>query len=452
MVPISLLVFSCVIISSSIVQSSTDADQYSPYEGRQGRYEEGDNPYVFDRERFRTISSSRAGEIKALPNFRQQSELFKGIEKYIITCIEMKPNSLLKPHCIDADWVLFVVEGSGHIAYVQQESNNLVQRRLEEGDVFVVPAGQLFYLINSGGRQVFRLANLLYNGATPGQYQPFYVAGVRNPESVFSALSREVLEAAFNSKEGVEQMLSGKEEQNPGAIIQLHPEELERITGAQSRESMPAGHEQNPFNILSHRPTFQNNYGKIIEVDEREHSQLGLLKVVVAATILESGSMLVPNYNTRATKFGIVINGEGILEMACPHLAGGGGGRSYGGGGGGGQGQYEEGQQRDISYQKVRARLRPGIVFMVPRAHPYTTIASPGRPLLILCFEVTDHRNIRKFLTGKNNVLKELDKRVLGRSFGIHPEEMSRILESQKNEVIVRGPNQMGDNQGPMSF
>ncbi|KAH9311287.1 hypothetical protein KI387_026322, partial [Taxus chinensis] len=59
---------------------------------------------------------------------------------------------------------------SGYIAYVQ-ENNNLVQRRLEEGDVFVVPSGRIFYLINSNDQQTFRLVNLLYTVSTPGRYE-----------------------------------------------------------------------------------------------------------------------------------------------------------------------------------------------------------------------------------------------------------------------------------------
>ncbi|KAH9311288.1 hypothetical protein KI387_026323, partial [Taxus chinensis] len=101
------------------------------------------------------------------------------------------------------------------------------------------------------------------------------------------------------------------------------------------------------------------------------------------------GSMMVPNYNTRAIKIAIVLSGEGTMEMACPHLASRGGHR----------GESEEREQhQDMSYQKVRARLTAGTGFVVPTAHPNTQIASSGRPLRILCFEINAQGNRRHFL------------------------------------------------------
>ena len=77
--------------------------------GRGGEKEE--NPYVFHSGSFRTRASSDAGEIRALPNFGEVSELLEELAKFRVTYIEMKPNTVMLPHHIDAKLVIYVTEG-----------------------------------------------------------------------------------------------------------------------------------------------------------------------------------------------------------------------------------------------------------------------------------------------------------------------------------------------------
>ena len=77
--------------------------------GRGGEKEE--NPYVFHSGSFRTRASSDTGEIRALPNFGEVSELLEELAKFRVTYIEMKPNTVMLPHHIDAKLVIYVTEG-----------------------------------------------------------------------------------------------------------------------------------------------------------------------------------------------------------------------------------------------------------------------------------------------------------------------------------------------------
>jgi len=51
------------------------------------------------------------------------------------------------------------VTGRGYIAYLHQ--NELVKRNLEEGDVFGVPTGRTFYLVNSDHQNSLHIASIL---------------------------------------------------------------------------------------------------------------------------------------------------------------------------------------------------------------------------------------------------------------------------------------------------
>ena len=51
------------------------------------------------------------------------------------------------------------VTGRGYIAYLHQ--NELVKRNLEEGDVFGVPTGRTFYLVNNHHQNSLRIASIL---------------------------------------------------------------------------------------------------------------------------------------------------------------------------------------------------------------------------------------------------------------------------------------------------
>ena len=111
--------------------------------------------------------------------------------------------------------------------------------------------------------------------------------------------------------------------------------------------------------------------------------------------------MMGPFYNSRATKIAIVTNGQGYFEMACPHLSSSefsGGKGSQHGGGGSPRHQGKTGP----SYQKVRAQLRQGVVYIVPAGHPIITVASNDQNLEIVYFDINAKNNKKFFLAGKS--------------------------------------------------
>eukprot|EP00253_Pinus_taeda_P001081 PITA_01081 len=407
--------------------------------GRREEEEREENPYVFHSDRFRMRASSEAGEIKALPNFGEASELLEGISKYRVTCIEMRPNTVMLPHYLDATWILYVTGGRGYIAYVHQ--NELVKRKLEEGDVFGVPRGHTFYLVNNDDHNSLRITSLLRTVSTMrGEYEPYYVAGGRNPETVYSAFSDDVLEAAFNTNVEKLEHIFGAHRR--GVIFHANEEQIREMMRREgfSAESMSASEHPKPFNLRNQKPDFENDNGRFTRAGPNENPLLDAVDVTVGFGVLNPGTMTAPSHNTKATSIAIVTQGEGRIEMACPHL-----GQQHGW-----SSRREKGDQ-EINYQRVRARLRTGTVYVVPAGHPITEIACTEGHLEILWFDINTSGNERQFLAGKNNVLQTLEKEVRQISFNIpRGEELDEVLRRQKDQVILRGP-QMQRRDEPRS-
>ncbi|GKV48575.1 hypothetical protein SLEP1_g55375 [Rubroshorea leprosula] len=61
-------------------------------------------------------------------------------------------------------------------------------------------------------------------------------------------------------------------------------------------------------------------------------------------------------------------------------------------------------------YHTKDAPLETDTVFIVPRGHPFVTVASKNSNMEILCFEVNAEGNIRYSLAGKRNIVKLFEK------------------------------------------
>jgi len=121
-------------------------------------------------------------------------------------------------------------------------------------------------------------------------------------------------------------------------------------------------------------------------------------------------------YNTNANKIAIVIEGEGEFEMACPHMSS-------------SSSHSKQRRSSSTSYQKINARLRPGMVFVVPAGHPFVTIASKNNNLKIVCFEVNAQRNKKLAFAGKNNIVSALDKTAKKLAFDKSAEKVDEIFK-----------------------
>ncbi|KAM7527208.1 hypothetical protein LguiB_030618 [Lonicera macranthoides] len=378
-------------------------------EQQQQQQQEGNNPYVFEDQHFTTKIRTEHGRVQILQKFTERSKLLKGIENFRVSILEADPQTFIIPNHWDAEALFFVARGKGSISLVLEDKRESFNLRC--GDVFRVPAGITVYLINRDNREKLVLAKLLRPVSTPGQF-----------ERVFG-------------------------QQRQGIIIKASEEQIRQMSHHQGGGHWPfggsSGQSKGPFNLLNKRPTHENEYGRLHEVDEDEYTQLEDLNVAVAFANITRGGMAGPYYNSEAIKISVVIDGEGELEMACPHLSGGSQESQRGRGRGSSQGSP--------SYQKVRARLRRGTVFIVPAGHPAVTIASQNQNLQVVCFKVNARNNQQFPLAGKGNVISELERVAKELAFGVPAREVEEVFGKQQEKYFFRGPRQQQQQQDSYS-
>ncbi|OMO77269.1 Cupin 1 [Corchorus olitorius] len=93
------------------------------------------------------VMSSDAGEMRVV-----QSVSSRIIEKPLhIGFITMEPNTLFIPHYLDSTLILFFRTGEARVGCIFKDE--MVERRLKIRDVFMIPAGSTFYILNPGEGQ-----------------------------------------------------------------------------------------------------------------------------------------------------------------------------------------------------------------------------------------------------------------------------------------------------------
>jgi mannose-6-phosphate isomerase-like protein (cupin superfamily) len=392
---------------------------------RRTRWEENshkkevNNPYVFGDEDFTTTLETEQGRISRLRKFTDQSDLLRGVENFRLVVLEADPQTFVVPAHFDADVLLYVAKGRGSITTVRNKKQSFNLRR---GDIFRIPAGTPAYMTNSDETEELFIVKLLQPVSLPGHFEAFHGTGGENPESFYTAFSWDVLEAAFNTERQNLKRVFGQSQE--GGIVKATKKQI-RALGPSSLQpgiwpfgSDPSG----PFNLLKQQPTKSNTFGKLFEAKSEDYNPLRDLDVMVAFANITRGGMVAPYYNSRATKISFVVEGEGWLEMACPHVS---------------SGKESQGER---FFENIRAPLRKGTVFVAPAGHPIVTIASETKNLQLLCFEVNAKGNIRFPLAGRNNIIDKMDREAKELSFNLPADDVDRVFQSQNEDFFFPGP------------
>ncbi|MQM19337.1 hypothetical protein Taro_052339 [Colocasia esculenta] len=409
-------------------------DETNPRREEGEEQQEGRSPYFFDQQSFRHRVRTEHGNVRMLERFTKRSELLRAIEHYRLAFLEANPNAFVLPHHIDADTICYVAKGRGTIKLLRGE-NRRESYDIRRGDIITVHAGTVVYMVNTDSNEKLHIAKLVRTVSTPGVVRGYFGVGGEDPESFFRSFSDELLQAAFNAKRETVERMFGR--QTKGAIVRASQEQVRAMSrgGSSEGERRTFGESTKPFNLLSKRPTHSSRYGQLYEATAEDCRELRDLDVQVSFANISSGSMTAPYYLTRSTKMIIVLEGDGIAEMACPHMAG----------------QRQErpekeeetrGQARRAHYQKVRSRLSCGTAFIVPAGHPVAIVASRGQNLQVLCFEINAKNNQRIFLSGKNNILKQLESEAKELSFNMPSREVDEFLNRQQERMFIPGPEQ----------
>uniref|UniRef100_A0A7N0SY97 Cupin type-1 domain-containing protein n=1 Tax=Kalanchoe fedtschenkoi TaxID=63787 RepID=A0A7N0SY97_KALFE len=415
--------------------------------GKPDRYEEGEgderhpfqekSPYVFHEHQFVEKFRAEHGRVSVLEKFTE--ELLKGVENFRLGFLVAEPQTFLMPNHLDADGVFFVVQGTGTVTQIRD--NKRESFHIRAGDVIKLEAGTPSYLINQDQQQQLFIAKLLSPVANPGEFEVFFGGGGGNPESFYSAFSMELLEAALQTRRDQLERLFGQQRQ--GVIIKASQEQIQALSKEREEGGVWPFHHtgeskgRRPFNLFDQEPSASNEFGKLFEAFPEDFRQLRDVNVAVSVANITQGAMMGPFYNSKATKFAFVTNGEGYFEMACPHL-----GKSQQFQRHETRGRHQE-QQQPTRYHKVTSRLRRHTVFIVPAGHPVAIVASNNEGLQVVCFEVNAFNNERYPLAGKNNIISKMQREAKELAFSIPGREVDKIFKDENaEELFFPGPGQ----------
>ncbi|KAH9682556.1 Vicilin-like seed storage protein [Citrus sinensis] len=410
--------------------------KFNPSSNWQGSEEEEENnPYYFHSQRFRYRVRSDSGHMRVLQRFSQKSHLLRGIDNYRLAILEANPSTLVVPHHSDAETILVLLKGKGVITLVSHERRESFN--MEHGDVISVPAGTTYYLSNQDNVDRLHVAKLLQPVNTPGQFREYYAAGGGFPESYYKVFSYDILERALNTPREQLHSLFEVQQRQQGTIKRASQEQLKALSHHASSRRRHGRGSTAPFNLLSRKPIYNNNFGRFFEATPKDYQQLQEIDAGVTYVEINQGGMMVPHYNSKATTIVLVVEGRGRFEMGGPLSS------RWSQESQREQQEEEEEEESSRELQKISANLSPGVVFIIPPGHPIALVASPNEKLLTVGFSLNARNNQRNFLAGKINIMNQVERETMEVAFNVPARLIERVFGiNPKESYFVAGPEE----------
>jgi len=120
------------------------------------------------------------------------------------------------------------------------------------------------------------------------------------------------------------------------------------------------------------------------------------------------GSMLAPHVNPRATEYGVVLGGEGTIQVVFPNGS-----------------------------LAMSAVVREGDVFWIPRYFPFCQVASRGGPFEFFGFTTSARRNRPQFLVGAASVLRTMLGPEVAAGFVAREKDFRELVRAQEEALIL---------------
>ncbi|KAM2542302.1 hypothetical protein TB2_021748 [Malus domestica] len=407
------------------------------------------NPYYFPKSTLLDRFGAEEGGYVVLNSLTRLSPFLRGrIKNYRLALFLTAPGTFVLPYHIDAESAFVVSAGKGTLTFVVK--NKKESFKIEEGDVIRVPGGATTYLINDHSSEHLGLVQLIRPVNIPDLFEEFFPGGYKirdredysisdDVESYYSVFSNDILEAAFNTPR--EQLQKALGQQRPeGMIIKASKEQLKALSKQDTswwRKLVPWWSSEDTdlkFNLQSQKPLHSNNYGKFYEASPQEFKQLLDVNVSVVIVEINSETMMVPHYNSKATYLMMVVSGTGWFEMASPQFTLPESEEEI-------EYQEDQGEQSGM-YTKVSGKLSLGDVFVVPAGRPVVFVSrnndegnNQNQNLRIVGFGINAPNNIRNFLAGQeDNIMKMMESEAKQLTFG---KEMEQLLSNQKQSYFV---------------
>ncbi|TVU47144.1 hypothetical protein EJB05_06731, partial [Eragrostis curvula] len=348
--------------------------------------------------------------------------------------IVMEPKTLFVPQYLDSGLTLFVQRGQVKVGWIYKDELVEKKLKMgdvihiDAGSTFYMVntgKGQRLHLICS-----IDASEVLGFGSP---YQAFFLGGAGHPKSVLAGFEPKTLAVAFNAtydelasvllsqtrgpivyyaaepggggEEEEEERRQQRDQHNtpdrrsrcrqagawrPGGRGEEDDDEcgnndaawswrklLNRFVGlgggpaSNKKDKKKKGSAPEPYNLYDHEPGFRNTYGWTVAVDRHDYEPLKHSDIGIYLVNLTAGSMLAPHVNPRATEYGVVLGGEGVIQVVFPNGS-----------------------------LAMSAKVRAGDVFWIPRYFPFCQVASRAGPFEFFGFTTSARRNRPQFLVG----------------------------------------------------
>ncbi|WVZ56844.1 hypothetical protein U9M48_007317 [Paspalum notatum var. saurae] len=173
-----------------------------------------------------------------------------------------------------------------------------------------------------------------------------------------------------------------------------------------------------PYNLYDSKPGFRNTYGWTIAVDKHQYEPLKHSDIGVYLVNLTAGSMLAPHVNPRATEYGVVLGGEGKIQVVFPNGS-----------------------------LAMSAVVRAGDVFWIPRYFPFCQVASRGGAFEFFGFTTSARRNRPQFLVGATSVLRTMLGPELAAGFDTREKDFRKLVRAQNESLILPSFPEHGEEE-----
>lgn len=368
--------------------------------------------------------------------------------------ITMEPQSLFTPQYLDSSIILFIRKGEARIGHIYKDE--LAERKVKTGDIYRIAAGSAFYIVNTAEGQRLQIICSIATTTEPQQstgFQSFFVGG--GLYSILAGFDSFTMAAALNvTVEELKELVSSEKAdpivylsnttQTPSLwskFLDLEQHQrlshLKRIVFSQEKSDPDEEEESrwswswrnlllsffgdenkkererktrkgpDSYNIYDRKPDFKNDYGWSIALDESDYHPLGDSDIGVYLVNLTAGSMMAPHINPKATEIGIVLEGNGTIQIVFPN-----------------------------GTLAMNAKVSAGDVFWVPRFFPFCQIASRTAPFEFFGFTTSSKKNWPVFLVGQNSLLQLLRGPELAAALGWSEERLENITGAQKQSAI----------------
>ncbi|KAF5937792.1 hypothetical protein HYC85_025298 [Camellia sinensis] len=419
--------------------------------GGGGRRERGKEE-MFLLPEMRHVVKTDAGEMKMVKGFGGRRATME--RPMHVGFITMEPKSLFIPQYLDSNLILFLRKGEAKIGSIYKDE--MVEKRLKSGDVYRIPAGSAFYLVNTGEDQRLHIVcsidkpESLRMGPFPGTLLghrqiftnlsritlSFFIGGGTYPTSVLSGFDHLTLSTAFNvSTSDLKEFMT---RQDSGPIVYLSD---------------------------SHHPV-QNIWTKFLQLEQQErvHHLKRIVRFQEESTKKEDDDDDKPTtWSLRkllGSVFGNEINGDDNTRSKSPHsynlyskhpdFK-----NNYGSSIAldesdykplhhSGIGLYMVNLTAVISHFHTRRYLtslvKEGDVFWVPQYFPFCQTASREGSFEFFGFTTSSRKNKPQFLVGSNSVLHSMRGPEFAASFGVSEKKFKKMMNAQGESVILPPP------------